>query len=178
MTLPTFSFEHIYKSFMVLKFISITSAFLLSLSLSSYGACSYFFSVSYVVFFYARSHTVVHRADGQSGALIIGSAGCTVHDTSGRPGLDVSVYAAESDPALLHRKKYVKFSCVLLARLSALYEAVHIADKPICIGHITSFVSVTLMTLRLGFNHNRGVYVDALKLNVEYSLFNFITNLD
>jgi hypothetical protein len=90
---------------MTLKYIQITSAFLLPFSL--YGARSYFFSVSYVVFFYAFSQTVVHAADGQNGALIIGSAGCTVHSTSGPGG---SLYAAESDPALLHRKKHAKFS--------------------------------------------------------------------
>jgi len=68
---------------MLLKFIEIASAFLLPFSL--YCACSYFVSASYVVFSYARSHTALHRADGQNGTLIIGSAGCTVHGTSG-PG--------------------------------------------------------------------------------------------
>jgi len=81
---------------MLLKYIQITSAFLLPFSL--YGARSYFFSVSYVVFFYALSHTVVHRADGQSGALIIGSAGCTVHGTSGPAGMELYMPLSQTQP--------------------------------------------------------------------------------
>ena len=73
---------------MPLEFIKITSAFLLPFSL--YDACSHFFSVVYAVFSYALSHRAVHRAYGQNGALIIGSAGCTVHGTSG-PGGTVHV---------------------------------------------------------------------------------------
>lgn len=60
------------------------------------------------------------------------------------PARDLYMPDADSDPALLHCKKCAKFSCVLLARVSVSPEAVHIADKLICIGHITSFLSVTL----------------------------------
>ena len=82
------------------------------------------------------------------------------------------------------------FPCILLARLSVWCEAVHIADRLIwceavhiadrliCAGYITSFVSVTLMALWLGFGHYRVVCVEMGKLSVEYFLFNFIPNLD
>ena len=65
-----------------------------------------------------------------------------------RPGRDLCVPRAESDPALLHRKKRAKISCVPLARLRVSCEAVQVADKQTCIGHITSFLSFyVLLTL-------------------------------
>jgi hypothetical protein len=102
----------------VFKFIQITSDFLLPFSL--YGTRSYFSSVSYVVFFYALSQTVVHAADGQNGALIIGSVGCTV--LSVHPARAASLHAAESDPALLHSKKRAKFSLRSTGRRVLVYR--------------------------------------------------------
>lgn len=155
-----FNFWLIYKPFVLLKFIQITSAFLLPFSL--YGACSYFFSVSYAVFSYVLSHTAVYRADGQNGALIIGSAGCTVHATSGPGGICTCLTLSQTQPFYTVKKNAQKFSCILLARVSLSWEAVHIADELICIGHVASCLSVTLMTLWLGFSHDRGVYVEVL----------------
>jgi len=94
------------------------------------------------------------------------------------PARDLYLPDAESDPALPHCKKCAKLSCVLLARVSVSCGAVHIADKLICVGHITSFLSVTLMTLRLGFRPQYGRLCGSVKLNMEYFLFNFIQNLD
>ena len=128
----------------MLKFIQITSdlfcCFLHTVHvLISFLSSTLYFSMPFHI-------QLCTERTARTGALIIGSAGCTLHGTSG-PG---SVYAAESEPALLHRKKCAKFSCFLVARLSVSFESVHVVDKLICTGHITSFLSVTLITVCKG----------------------------